>query len=103
MKVLFATYPMAFHTPGGGEVQLLAYRKHLVERGIDVSLMDLWDPRFLEHDVVHFFSKGIYYYCAPFFTLLGEGDIHVPSEDYIFWVMNTQEFLKNVPTIFFPE
>ncbi|MGS0639618.1 glycosyltransferase, partial [Citrobacter sp. VF227] len=56
MKVLFATYPMAFHTPGGGEVQLLAYRKHLPAHGVDVTLMNTWEPRFLEHDVVHFFS-----------------------------------------------
>jgi len=26
MRVLFNTYPMAFHTPGGGEIQLLAYQ-----------------------------------------------------------------------------
>ncbi|WP_322103444.1 glycosyltransferase family 4 protein [Paraburkholderia sp. J41] len=56
MKVLFSTYPMAFHTPGGGEVQLLAYRKHLPLHAVDVTLFNLWEPRFLEHDVVHFFS-----------------------------------------------
>ncbi|RQR58335.1 glycosyltransferase [Burkholderia sp. Bp9125] len=65
MKVLFATYPMAFHTPGGGEVQLLAYHKHLPAHGVDVTLMNTWDPRFLEHDVVHFFSciSGSYHFC----------------------------------------
>ncbi|MBU7437401.1 glycosyltransferase family 4 protein [Paraburkholderia fungorum] len=56
MKVLFATYPMAFHTPGGGEIQLLAYEKHLPEHGVEVTLFDQWKPRFLEHDLVHFFS-----------------------------------------------
>lgn len=56
MRVLFATYPMAFHTPGGGEVQLLAYHKHLPAYGIDVSLFDPWNPHFLDHDIVHFFS-----------------------------------------------
>ena len=66
MKVLFATYPMAFHTPGGGEVQLLAYKKHLPAFGIDVSLFDPWNPRFLEHDIVHFFScvGGSSHLCA---------------------------------------
>jgi glycosyltransferase involved in cell wall biosynthesis len=66
MKVLFATYPMAFHTPGGGEVQLLAYKKHLPAYGIDVSLFDPWKPRFLEHDLVHFFScvGGSSHFCA---------------------------------------
>ena len=65
MKVLFATYPMAFHTPGGGEIQLLAYRKHLPAHGVDVSLFDPWNPRFLDHDVVHFFScvGGSVHFC----------------------------------------
>ena len=47
---------MAFHTPGGGEVQLLAYQKHLPALGVNVELMDPWNPRFLDHDLVHFFS-----------------------------------------------
>jgi len=65
MKVLFATYPMAFHTPGGGEIQLLAYRKHLPAHGVDVTLFDPWNPRFLDHDVVHFFScvGGSVHFC----------------------------------------
>lgn len=56
MKVLFATYPMAFHTPGGGEIQLLAYQRHLESIGVEVTLLDPWRPRFLEHDLMHFFS-----------------------------------------------
>jgi glycosyltransferase involved in cell wall biosynthesis len=65
MKVLFATYPMAFHTPGGGEIQLLAYHKHLPAHGVNVTLFDPWNPRFLEHDVVHFFScvGGSVHFC----------------------------------------
>jgi glycosyltransferase involved in cell wall biosynthesis len=65
MKVLFTTYPMAFHTPGGGEVQLLAYNKHLPAYGVEVTLFDPWNPRFLEHDVVHFFScvGGSIHFC----------------------------------------
>ncbi|MCA7085490.1 glycosyltransferase [Cupriavidus sp. DB3] len=65
MKVLFATYPMAFHTPGGGEIQLLAYHKHLPSHGVEVSLFNPWDPRFHEHDVVHFFScvGGSVHFC----------------------------------------
>jgi len=65
MKVLFATYPMAFHTPGGGEIQLLAYHKHLPSHGVDVTLFDPWKPRFLEHDLVHFFScvGGSVHFC----------------------------------------
>ncbi|MFP3603803.1 glycosyltransferase family 4 protein [Paraburkholderia sp. SIMBA_053] len=66
MKVLFATYPMAFHTPGGGEIQLLAYAKHLPQHGVEVSLFDPWKPHFLDHDVVHFFScvGGSSHFCA---------------------------------------
>lgn len=65
MKVLFATYPMAFHTPGGGEMQLLAYQKHLSAYGVDVTLFDPWNPRLLEHDIVHYFScvGGSIHFC----------------------------------------
>jgi len=56
MNVMFATYPMAFHTPGGGEVQLLSYEQHLPAHGVTPRRLDPWNPRFLEHDVVHFFS-----------------------------------------------
>ena len=56
MKILFITYPMAFHTPGGGEIQLLAYKKYLEKNGIQVDLFDQWNPNFLDYDLVHFFS-----------------------------------------------
>ena len=56
LKVLFITYPMAFHTPGGGEMQLLAYKKHLELQGVQVDLFDPWKPNFLDYDLVHFFS-----------------------------------------------
>lgn len=56
MNVLFATYPMAFHTPGGGEVQLLSYEEHLPGHGVTPRRFDPWNPRFLDNDVVHFFS-----------------------------------------------
>ena len=56
MKVLFVTYPMAFHTPGGGEIQLLAYKKALEDKGVQVDLFNPWEPNFLDYDVVHYFS-----------------------------------------------
>lgn len=56
MKVLFITYPMAFHTPGGGEMQLLAYKKNLEILGVQVDLFDPWNPDFLDYDLVHYFS-----------------------------------------------
>lgn len=65
MKVLFATYPTAFHTPGGGEIQLLAYRKYLPYYGVDVSLFDPWAPKFMDYDLIHFFScvGGSVHFC----------------------------------------
>lgn len=65
MNILYATYPMAFHTPGGGEVQLMAYHKHLRACGVNVKLMDPWNPRLLEHKLVHFFScvGGSIHFC----------------------------------------
>jgi glycosyltransferase involved in cell wall biosynthesis len=65
MNILYATYPMAFHTPGGGEVQLMAYHKHLRAVGVNVNLMDPWNPRLLEHQIVHFFScvGGSIHFC----------------------------------------
>lgn len=66
MKLLFNTYPMAFHTPGGGEVQLMQYRKHLLGHDVEVTLLDLWAPQFKSHDIVHFFScmSGSLHFCS---------------------------------------
>ena len=66
MKVLFNTYPMAFHTPGGGEVQLMQYKKYLPKESINVELLDSWDPRFFDFNLVHFFScmSGSLHFCA---------------------------------------
>lgn len=65
MKVYYATYPMAFHTPGGGEVQLLQYKEHLEGSEIKVELFNQWNPRFEECDIVHFFSVigGSVHFC----------------------------------------
>jgi len=65
MKVLFATYPWAFHTPGGGEMQLLKYKEYLENIGVEVTLLDQWNPRFADYDVVHYFSciGGSIHFC----------------------------------------
>lgn len=47
---------MAFHTPGGGEIQLMAYFKALKDLGIEVGLFDPWSPNFSDYDLVHYFS-----------------------------------------------
>ncbi len=48
---------MAFHTPGGGEVQLLKYKEYLKRKGLHVDLMDMWNPNFKNYDIFHFFSS----------------------------------------------
>jgi glycosyltransferase involved in cell wall biosynthesis len=56
---------MAFHTPGGGEIQLKAYLESLAKLGIEVSLFDPWNPRLMDFDLVHFFScvGGSFHFC----------------------------------------
>jgi glycosyltransferase involved in cell wall biosynthesis len=65
MRILFNTYPWAFATPGGGEIQLLKYAEHLPRHGIDVILYDTWNPSLDNVDVVHFFScvGGSVHFC----------------------------------------
>ena len=48
---------MAFHTPGGGEIQLLKYKEYIEKKGHHVDLMDMWNPNFKNYDVFHFFSS----------------------------------------------
>ncbi|OYU87900.1 MAG: glycosyl transferase [Bradyrhizobiaceae bacterium PARB1] len=56
MRVLFNTYPWAFATPGGGEIQLLKYAEHLPTLGVEVELHNIWKPAFDRVDMVHFFA-----------------------------------------------
>ncbi|KVZ42821.1 glycosyltransferase family 4 protein [Burkholderia ubonensis] len=61
MNVCLNTYPWAFDTLGGGERQLLNYYSALM-RGqhkwpnTRVSLFDMWNPRFAEMDLQHYFG-----------------------------------------------
>ena len=56
LEITYATYPTAFETPGGGEIQILQYRKHLATGGVNVSLFDPWKPDLGSVDVFHYFS-----------------------------------------------
>ncbi|ATN33172.1 glycosyl transferase [Rhizobium sp. ACO-34A] len=56
MRVTFATYPWAFETPGGGEIQLLKYEEYLLKAGIDVIRHDPWRDDIGGASVFHFFS-----------------------------------------------
>lgn len=56
MKVTLATYPWAFETPGGGEIQLLKYEQYLPTAGVTPIRHDPWSNGLGSTDVVHFFS-----------------------------------------------
>ena len=65
MSIMYATYPMAFHTPGGGEMQLMSYYRYISSETTKISLFDAWNPRFAEHRLVHYFScvGGSFHFC----------------------------------------
>lgn len=65
MKIIFNTYPHAFYTPGGGEIQLLKYKEILEMYGNEVALFDQWNPNLQGFNIVHFFScqGGSLHYC----------------------------------------
>ena len=56
MRILFATYSLAFQTPGGGEKVLRALRGELRGAGYEVDLFDPWlhDPA--SYSLIHYFS-----------------------------------------------
>jgi glycosyltransferase involved in cell wall biosynthesis len=56
MKILFSTYPAAFQTPGGGEVQLLEYKKNISNINLEVDFFDQWKSKIKQYDLLHFFS-----------------------------------------------
>ncbi|WP_244486839.1 glycosyltransferase [Aurantimonas sp. Leaf443] len=64
-RVLFATYPWAFETPGGGEIQLLEYERNLAAAGHPVRRHDPWSNDLSNADLVHFFScmGGSIHFC----------------------------------------
>lgn len=92
MKVMFATYPVAFHTPGGGEIQLLAYERYLPSLGVEVVRFNPWEPNFYDCDLVHFFScvGGSVHFCN-FVKQLGIPLVVSSS----LWI--TEETLANYP------
>ncbi len=83
---------MAFHTPGGGEIQLVQYRKVLEKCGVSVQLFNQWEPCFLKSDIVHFFScmTGSVHFCA-FVKKIGLPLIVSPN----LWI--TEETKRNYP------
>jgi len=66
LRVLFGTYPWAFETPGGGEVQIDKYAKYLPSHGVEVQRYDSWKGNLADASVFHFFScmGGSIHFCA---------------------------------------
>jgi glycosyltransferase involved in cell wall biosynthesis len=65
VRILFSTYPWAFETPGGGEVQLQKYAEHLPAHGVEVQQHDPWRANLADVSAVHFFSciGGSVHFC----------------------------------------
>ncbi|AYV21220.1 glycosyltransferase [Vibrio mediterranei] len=56
-SIIFGVYPWAMVCPGGGERQLLAYKRHLeANHEISVHLFDQWTPNIEGAGIFHFFS-----------------------------------------------
>lgn len=56
-RILFNTYPIAFNTPGGGEIQLMRYYEYLNKiDGTKVDFFNQWNPSLKKYNLVHFFS-----------------------------------------------
>lgn len=68
INVIFGCYPWAFDCPGGGERQLMAWKSHLKNQGVNVGLYDPWQPISPGVDIFHFFSvmPGSYQLCHFF-------------------------------------
>jgi glycosyltransferase involved in cell wall biosynthesis len=66
LRVLFGTYPWAFETPGGGEIQLEKYAKYLPSYKVGVQRYDPWQANLASASLCHFFScmGGSIHFCA---------------------------------------
>ena len=64
MKIAYATYPWAYFTPGGGEIQIEMLFKYIRKKGIDVHKFDSWEP-LKDRNIYHFFScmGGSIHFC----------------------------------------
>lgn len=64
MKISFCTYPWAFFTPGGGEIQINKLYKYIKQYNPSINKFDIWNPQ-IDADVYHFFScmGGSIHFC----------------------------------------
>lgn len=61
MSILYGTFPWAFETPGGGEIQLLKYEEYGKQAGLDIQRFDPWQNQIKVDDEdkpsgFHYFS-----------------------------------------------
>ncbi len=57
IKVAFYVYPVAFQSPGGGEVMLLKTKQYLERNGVSVKLFDPWHDKLRDFDILHTFGS----------------------------------------------
>ncbi len=55
MEIVLATYPWAYFTPGGGEIQIEMLNKYLQKKNITIHKFDNWNPQ-IKTNIYHFFS-----------------------------------------------
>jgi len=55
MNISYLTYPWAYFTPGGGEIQLNKLYENIKRQGINIKKFNQWEPD-TNSDVYHFFS-----------------------------------------------
>ena len=55
MEIVLATYPWAYFTPGGGEIQIEMLYKYLKGKNINIYKFDSWAPQ-IKTNIYHFFS-----------------------------------------------
>jgi glycosyltransferase involved in cell wall biosynthesis len=57
MKVAFYVYPVAFQSPGGGEIALLKTKEYLEKEGIKIKLFDPWHDKLKDFNILHTFGS----------------------------------------------
>lgn len=64
MEISLATYPWAYFTPGGGEIQIEMIYKYLKKKNINVYKFNSWEPK-ENTNIYHFFScmGGSFNFC----------------------------------------
>ncbi len=58
MEIALATYPWAYFTPGGGEVQIEMLHKYLNKKNINAYKFNSWKPKKKNEYLSFFFMYG---------------------------------------------